>query len=451
MRNHAISPLPIVIALLLSGRALAAPPSPSTFSISAADAEAGDAAPTLTIPEGAQAGPGFDVDRATQAWVDTLSPEQRARSDAYFEGGYVLQLVGFVYGLGVAALFLLTPLSWRLRAMASRVAKGAFPRSVIYAAQYVALVTLFTFPLSFYEGFHREHAYGMANNSFGSWLGDEGKSLGISLVLGSLFVGVLYLIFRKAPRTWWVWGTVAFLAFAAFGAMIGPVYLAPMFNTYKSVPEGPMRQQILSLARANGIPADDVYWFDASRQTKRISANVSGLLGTTRISLNDNLMNRSPEESIQAVLGHEMGHYVLNHVYKMLLAIGVIALCGFAFTAFVFDRFVLRWGSKLGISGISDPAGLPLLAAIVSVWFFLMTPMTNSLVRTQEVEADIFGLNASRQPDGFANTAMQLSEYRKIHPGKWEEIVFFDHPSGWNRVRMSMTWKKENADGSRNP
>jgi STE24 endopeptidase len=405
-----------------------------------------DAVPTLTIPEGAQARPGFDVLRATEAWVDTLSPEQRAKSDAYFEGGYVLQLVEFLYGLGVAALFLLMPLSRRMRSLAERVAKGAFPRSVIYAVQYILLLTLFTFPLSYYEGFQREHAYGMANNSFGSWLGDEAKSLAISVVLGSLFVGILYLIFRKAPRTWWVWGTVASLAFIAFEAMIAPVYLAPMFNTYKSVPEGPMREQILSLARANGIPADDVYWFDASRQTKRISANVSGLLGTTRISLNDNLMNRSPGESIQAVMGHEMGHYALNHVYKMLLAFGVIALCGYALTAWLFDRIVSQWGPSLGISGIADPTGLPLLAAIVSAWFFLMTPATNTLIRTQEAEADIFGLNASRQPDGFARVAMQLSEYRKIHPGKLEEILFFDHPSGWNRAQMAMAWKKEHLD-----
>ena len=124
-----------------------------------------------------------------------------------------------------------------------------------------------------------------------------------------------------------------------------------------------------------------------------------------------------------------MGHYILNHVYTGLLEFGVIILGGFAFTAFVFDRIVARSGGKLGISGIADPAGLPLLAAIVSVWFLLMTPVTNSLTRTQEAEADIFGINASRQPDGFAAVAMQLSEYRKIHPGYWEEIIFFDHPS----------------------
>jgi STE24 endopeptidase len=404
-----------------------------------------DSAPTLVVPEGAQAGPDFDVERATEAWVDTLSPEQRARSDAYFEGGYVLQMVDFVYGIGVAALFLLTPLSSRMRTLAERLAKGATPRSFIYAVQYVVLLTVFTFPLAYYEGFHREHAYGMANDSFGSWIGDQAKGLAIAIVLGSLFVALLYLIFRKAPRTWWIWGTAASLAFAAFAAMISPVFIAPMFNRYTSVPEGPMRQQILSMARGNGIPADDVYWFDASRQTKRISANVSGLGATTRIALNDNLMNRSPGESVQAVLGHEMGHYVLNHVYKMLLALSLIVLCGFGFTAWAFDRVVAKWGRRLGISGIADPGGLPLLAAIVSVWFFALTPIDNSLIRTQEAEADIFGLNASGQPDGFASVAMQLSEYRKIHPGKLEEIVFFDHPSGWNRVHMAMAWKKEHV------
>jgi len=218
-----------------------------------------DAAPVLSIPEGAQAGPGFDVDRATEAWVGTLSPEERAKSDAYFEGGYVLQLVDFVYGLGIAALFLLTPLSLRMRALAERVFQGALGRSFIYAVQYIVLLTVFGFPLAFYEGFYREHAYGMANDSFGSWLGDQAKALGIAVVFGSLFLSLLYLIFRKAPRTWWLWGTVASVGFAAFAAMVSPVYIAPLFNKYTSVPEGPMRKQILSMARANGIPADDVY------------------------------------------------------------------------------------------------------------------------------------------------------------------------------------------------
>jgi STE24 endopeptidase len=131
-------------------------------------ARAADApAPALTIPARAQSGPGFDVEKATEAWVGTLSPEQRAKSDAYFEGGYVLQVVDLVYALGVAALFLLTPLSRRMRALAGRLANGAFLQGCLYALQYIVLAALFSFPLSYYEGFSREHAYGMANNSFG--------------------------------------------------------------------------------------------------------------------------------------------------------------------------------------------------------------------------------------------------------------------------------------------
>ena len=107
----------------------------------------------------------------------------------------------------------------------------------------------------------------------------------------------IYAVIRKATRTWWLWGAGVAIVFAIFVATIGPVYIAPIFNTYKSLPNSPLKQQILSLARANGIPATDVYWFDESKQDKRMSANVSGMFSTTRISLNDNLMNRgSPAE-----------------------------------------------------------------------------------------------------------------------------------------------------------
>jgi STE24 endopeptidase len=123
------------------------------------------------------------------------------------------------------------------------------------------------------------------------------------------------MIVRKLPRTWALWGSIVAIVFLILGVAVGPVYIAPIFNTYKPLAESPLKEKIISLARANGIPATEVWEFDASKQTKRMSANVSGMLGTTRISMNDNLMNRASPEEIQAVLGHEMGHYVLNHIY----------------------------------------------------------------------------------------------------------------------------------------
>jgi STE24 endopeptidase len=149
-------------------------------------------------------------------------------------------------------------------------------------------------------------------------------------------------------------------------------------------------------------------------------------------------------------MGHELGHYVLNHVYELLLELGLVIVVGFAFLRFTFDRVRKRWGASWGVRGIADPAGLPLLGALLSVYFFSLTPVTNSIIRVNEVEADQFGLNAARQPDGFAEVSLKLGEYRKLDPGPLEEVLFYDHPSGRNRIAMAMRWKAEHlADDGR--
>jgi STE24 endopeptidase len=226
--------------------------------------------------------------------------------------------------------------------------------------------------------------------------------------------------------------------------MIGPVFISPLFNTYKPVPDGPIRDDVLSLARANGIPADNVYYFDASKQTKRVSANVSGLFGTTRISLNDNLLNGTSPAEIRAVMAHEMGHYVLNHGIKHTVAFSLLLLGGMLFMKFSWDWAAPRFAVPHGVRDIADPAGLPLLAALFSVYMFLATPVLNTIIRTAETEADMFGLNASREPDGFAEAILKLADYRKLEPGPIEEFLLFDHPSGYNRILAAMRWKAEN-------
>jgi STE24 endopeptidase len=405
----------------------------------------------LVVPQDAQAGPGFDVERATRAWVETLPADKRERSDNYFEGGYWLRLFTLLYGLAVAWVFLFGRLSARIRDFATKHSRGPVTQSLVYAPLYVLAATALSFPLGWYADFHREHQYGLSTQTFGAWLGDEAKGLFLALVIGTLLITALYAVFRRTGKSWWLWGSGVAMMFLVIGAMIYPVWIAPMFNDYKPLPAGPLRDNILSIARATGVPAEEVYWVDASRQTTRISANVAGFGNTMRIALNDNLLNRSAPESIEAVMGHELGHYVLNHVYESLIYNAVIFVLAFAAVAWGFTRAVARWGQRWGVSGIADPAGVPLLGVLFSIVFFLLTPVSNGITRTNEIEADRFGIATSGQADGFAAVAMQLSEYRKISPGYWEEILFYTHPSGENRVRAAMQWKKEHLEDTTTP
>lgn len=394
-------------------------------------------------PLAAQASEGFDPEAATAAYLGTLSAEQRQRSDSYFEGGTWLQLWGFLVGLGISALLLASGWSRRLRDRAQRSSRRGPAQTLLYWLQYLATVTVLGFPLAVYQGYFREHQYGLATQDFGSWLGDQAKGFGVGLVLGGLLIAALYGVVRRLPRTWWIWGAAVTVVFVAFGAVIAPVFIAPLFNEYTPLADARVREPILALARANSIPATEVYQMDASRQSTRVSANVSGFLGTERITLNDNLLNRCSLPEIEAVMGHEMGHYVLNHVYEGLLELGLVIVGGFAFLRWGFGWALARWGERWGISGIGDVAGLPLATAVLAVYFFALTPVVNTIIRVNEAEADLYGLNASGQPDGFAQVALKLGEYRKLAPGPVEEFLFFDHPSGQSRIRMAMRWKAE--------
>jgi STE24 endopeptidase len=405
-----------------------------------------DAGPAATTPA---SGAPFDPVAATNDALATVAGDARARSDAYFEGGYWLQLWDFLIGVAVNLALLASGFSRRMRERAERLVRFRPLQPVAYWVQYLLLTTLVVLPMTVYEGFLREHGYGLSNQTFGAWLGDQAKGLAVGLVLGGLAVMALYGVVRRLARTWALWGAVTLVALLVFAVLIGPVYIAPLFNEYTRLSDPVVRAPLLGLARAQGIDAEDVWVFDASRQTKRVSANVSGIAGTMRISLNDNLLNRCSLAEIEAVMGHEIGHYVLNHVYKTVLFFGVVIVVAFAFLRWSFERVVARKGAAWGITGVGDPAGLPLALVLLSAYFFVLTPVLNSWIRVEEAEADLFGINASGQPDGEAKVDLMLGEYRKLDPSPLEEMLLFDHPSGRSRILMAMRWKAEHLELAR--
>ena len=383
----------------------------------------------------------FDPETATRAYLDTLQGDAREKSDAYFEGGYWLTLWGAVIGLLVDWLFLKLGWSAGLGNFAARRTKKAWLQPALFILPYLLIVTLITLPWVIYTDFFREKHYGLMNQNIGAWLGEQLISLIISLVIIPIFVMVFFAVIRRFPRNWWILGTVVTSTFIMIMITLSPVYLAPLFNEYKEMEASELRDQIVAMADKENVPSSNIYVFNQSKQHDRISANVSGFANTMRISLNDNLLLRSTPAEVKSVMGHELGHYVLGHIWRIVMVLSAIFALGFFILAKLTPILLNKFGGKWGISSVTEPAVIPVFGMILTIYFLLMTPVMNSLIRNNEIEADAFGLDVAQEPDGFASIAMKLSEYRKIEPGPLEEMLFFDHPSGATRVRMAMEWK----------
>jgi STE24 endopeptidase len=394
----------------------------------------------LLTPVAALAVP-FDPEAATRAYLATVNGAARAKSDAYFEGGYWIILWGALVGIASDLIILRTGLSARFRDWAERVTKRRFLQSMLWVVPYALAGTIITFGWTLYTGYFREKHYDLLTQSFGGWAKDTLIGMGIGSIIMTLVVATIMWGIRRSPQRWWLGGTGIASIFAGVLILIGPVFIAPLFNTYTELKPGPVRDRIVAIASANHVPSDHIYVFDQSKQHKRISANVSGIGPTIRISLNDNLLNRTTTAETAAVMGHELGHYVLGHVWKLVLSFALLAGVAFFAASRLVPAIIGRWGAAWGLRGVDDVAAFPVYAIVFALFSLLITPISNSIIRHNESEADAFGLNAAREPDGFAQTALKLSEYRKLEPGPIEEMLFFDHPSGATRIRMAMAWK----------
>jgi STE24 endopeptidase len=385
-----------------------------------------------------------------EAWLDTVPADKRAKSDAYFEGGYWLILWNFLLGAAISIFLLASRTSAALRDFAERITRFKALQVMLYAILLTLITTLLGFPLELYQNYFREHAYGLATQNFGSWMGDEGKGLIIAVIANIVLLSALYFVFQRAPRLWWAFGTGVAILLFIIGVMVAPIFIFPLFNKFQPLTDAKIRDPILALARANQIPVTQVYAFDASRQTTKPSANVSGFLGTTRISLNDNLLKQSTLPEIRFVMGHEMGHYVLNHTMKLLGGFVIFALVGFLLARLAFDFAVQKWGDRWRVRGIADPAGFPLLALIFLTLTFILTPIINTVSRNIERGRCVRSQYFSRS-GGFAQAALKLGLYRKMNPGPVEEFIFFDHPSGRARIRWRWIGKRRTCPPANQP
>jgi STE24 endopeptidase len=384
-------------------------------------------------------------DPATLAYLAQLPPEAHAKAEAYTQGGHWLLLWGAV--VAVAAAWLVLRSGWLVRLRdgveggKSRPWRVAF---VVVAADAV-LEALIALPWTAYSDWWREKIYGLTDQALPGWFGEWAMGLAIGAVFTALLASGLYALIRRAPKTWWLWGGGLVGVFFTIMLVLGPVFIEPLFNDYKPAPPGPIRDSIVAMAEANGVPSDKIYIYDGSKQSNRYTANVSGLFGTARIAMSDVMFMKGADlAEVRAVVGHEMGHYKRGHVFLFAGVFSALGLIALFLTDRLFPR-VLAWTGAKGVRGLADPAGIPILGIIVAVLGLVGTPLINSVTRFGETDADRFSLEVAREPDGLARALVKTIEYRAATPSRLEEVMFYTHPSVARRIDRAMKWKAGNT------
>jgi STE24 endopeptidase len=388
----------------------------------------------------------FDPQAATAAYIDSLGADALAKAAAYTAGNHWLLL----WGLVVSGVFTWVIVRWGiLDRLATRLARrGVNLRTFVVAATFFALSSLLTLPWELYADWWRESRYGRTSQPLADYLGQQAIGIVIFALLVALFFVGVYALIRRAGRRWWIWsGGLTAAALAAF-LLAAPVFIEPIFNEFEPVPESEVRDALVEMAQRAGVPADRIFVYDGSRQSNNFTANVSGVGGSARIAISDVAFKGASLDEVKAVTGHEIGHYVLHHVWRTVAVFSALAILFFFLADRLFPRFARAFGST---ATLADPAGLPVLLFMLSVFAVLAEPVANTLSRIDETESDRYSLETVELPDALASALVKTAEYRNPRPHPLQEMLFYTHPSVERRVRMAMEWKAAAVTRSEQP
>lgn len=383
----------------------------------------------------------FDPAVATAAYLAQLPPEAHEKAQHYTQGGHWLVLWGFVVSVLAAWIIIRTGVLTKVEQGVERKKGRPFLASFVVAAAFVAFSWLLELPWSVYSNWWRQKQYGLTSQAFGGWLTENLMGTAISIVFTAIFLALLYVLIRRARRLWWLWAGGLTAGFIVFGMLLAPIYIEPLFNKYSPAPAGPVRDEVVAMAKSVGIPSDKIFVYNGSKQSNAYTANVSGLGGSARVAMSDVMFKKGADiAEVRGVVGHEMGHYAHQHSLWITGIFAVLAVIAFFIVDRTFPWFAQALNAK-GVTGVADPAGLPVLAVIMAVLGLIGGPITNTLVREVESDADRYSLVNFNEPDGLAKALVKTIEYRAATPSKLEEVLFYDHPAVSVRVRRAMDWK----------
>lgn len=381
---------------------------------------------------------------STAQFADVRPPVVTPQMLRYSRTRVALYFIGTAYSLLALWGVLASGLSARLGRWV-RPQRFSFLRLLGYYALLELTLLAIRSPLIFYSGYSLEHAYGLSSQSFGAWLGDVGKSVAVNILTTTPVLWLLFWLMKRSPRRWslWFWG--ALIPVIAFGLFASPVVIDPLFNKFTPLPPGPLRAQIQLLAANAGIPGAPILVADKSRQTHETNAYVTGIGTSARIVLWDTTIQRMPPDQILAIVGHEMGHYVLKHLlWGFALTVGGLLLLlplAQIFLSWLLRRFGPRWQ----VTGPGDIAATPALLLTVSLFSFLLAPLSNGLSREIEHQADVYGLQVTRNPPAMARAFVSLSEQNLSDPDPPRFVKFWllDHPALKDRIDFVLGRKSE--------
>ena len=377
-------------------------------------------------------------------------PEPSEKAMRYYRSGNVLWSVNLLWGLAVPLVILFSGFSARMRDWAAAIGRKWYFTFAAFIVIFSLVSFVLDLPLSYYQGFVRQHAYDLSNQTFAKWMGDSLKGLGIGILISVLFGWVPYLLIRKSPRRWWLYSGLLIVPFIFFINLIGPIWIAPQFNDFGPMQDKELESQILSLAERSGIEGSRVFEVNKSVDTEAVNAYVTGFLNTKRIVLWDTILAKLDSDEVLFVMAHEMGHYVLRHVVKTTFLISALVLAGLYLVYRTSGALIARHRDRFGFDTLGDFASLPLILMMMSVFFFILTPLMLTYSRHVEHEADRFGLELTRDNHNAATAFVKLQQENlgNPRPGALYKLWRASHPTLGDRIDFCNDYRPWETGGS---
>lgn len=356
-----------------------------------------------------------------------------------------LRLMGPAYGVLVGLFLLFSGLSVRFRDIAHALGDKRYVRVLVYFSLYAVTLFALGLPLAWYEEYALEHQYALSNQTWQAWLFDSVKGLVFTLaVVGVLpTLALAWGMIERSPRTYWRWLAVGTLPVAIVATLLQPLVLDPIFNRFTPLEDASLTREILALGARAGIPARKVYQVDMSTKTNKLNAYVNGFGASQRIVLWDTTLRRMRRDEILFVMGHEMGHYVLGHIWKGLAAVGVGAFVAWWLVARLVEGLLAVLGARWGVTRVDDLAAIPVLALALTLVTMAAEPAVNAASRRIEHESDIYGLELTRDNDAAARAFLKLAEGNRSdpEPPTWVRLLFYTHPPLGERIRFAQHYQ----------